>query len=95
MGGIKQNLPGAVLCQWEQLRSHLKAPTNRAQVVAVKQQSQVIKVLIRFVCNEAASVEFIGDIFEPTSCEYTIVVHTARFESKSQFGHEILLLPST
>ena len=33
----------------------------------------------RFVCNEAATVEFIGDIFEPQSCEYTIVVHTARF----------------
>ena len=51
--------------------------------------------LIRFVCNEAASVEFIGDIFEPTSCEYTIVVHTARFDSESQLGREILLLPST
>ena len=48
--------------------------------------------LIRFVCNEAASVEFIGDIFEPTSCEYTIVVHTARFESKSKLGHKIILL---
>jgi len=33
---------------------------------------------LRFVCNEAATVEFIGDIFEPQSCEYTIVVHTAR-----------------
>jgi len=33
---------------------------------------------LRFVCNEAASVEFIGDIFEPQSCEYTIVVHTAK-----------------
>ena len=32
----------------------------------------------RFVCNEAATVEFVGDIFEPQSCEYTIVVHTAR-----------------
>ena len=50
--------------------------------------------LIRFVCNEAASVEFIGDIFEPTSCEYTIVVHTARFESL-QMEYKILLLTST
>merc|ERR1719266_2268788 len=33
---------------------------------------------LRFVCNEAATVEFIGDIFEPQSCDYTIVVHTAR-----------------
>jgi len=33
---------------------------------------------LRFVCNEAATVEFVGDIFEPQSCEYTIVVHTAR-----------------
>jgi len=33
---------------------------------------------LRFVCNEAATQEFIGDIFEPQSCEYTIVVHTAR-----------------
>lgn len=33
---------------------------------------------LRFVCNEAATVEFIGDIFEPQSCEYTIVVHTAK-----------------
>ena len=23
-------------------------------------------------------MEFVGDIFEPQSCEYTIVVHTAR-----------------
>ena len=40
-------------------------------------------------------MEFIGDIFEPTSCEYTIVVHTARFESKLQMGNKILLLTST
>merc|ERR1719234_718437 len=33
---------------------------------------------LRFVCNEAATLEMIGDIFEPQSCEYTIVVHTAR-----------------
>ena len=30
------------------------------------------------MCNEAAVQDFIGDIFEPQSCEYTIVVHTAR-----------------
>jgi hypothetical protein len=28
------------------------------------------------VCNEAALTEFIGDIFEPQSCEYTMVVFT-------------------
>lgn len=33
---------------------------------------------LRFVCNEAAVQEFIGDIFEPQSCEYTIVVHTSQ-----------------
>eukprot|EP00092_Neocalanus_flemingeri_P041159 GFUD01044817.1.p1 GENE.GFUD01044817.1~~GFUD01044817.1.p1 ORF type:complete len:956 (+),score=375.88 GFUD01044817.1:80-2947(+) len=33
---------------------------------------------LRFVCNEAATQEFVGDIFEPQSCEYTIVVHTSR-----------------
>jgi len=33
---------------------------------------------LRFVCNEAATQQFIGDIFEPQSCEYTIVVHTSR-----------------
>lgn len=33
---------------------------------------------LRFVCNEAATQEFIGDIFEPQSCEYTIVVHTSK-----------------
>jgi len=33
---------------------------------------------LRLVCNEAATVEFVGDIFEPQSCEYTIVVNTAR-----------------
>jgi len=31
---------------------------------------------LRFVCNEQASLEFIGDIFEPKSCEYVIVIHT-------------------
>jgi hypothetical protein len=31
---------------------------------------------LRFVCNEAALTEFIGDIFEPQSCEYTMVVFT-------------------
>jgi len=31
---------------------------------------------LRFVCNEAAVTEFIGDIFEPQSCEYTMVVFT-------------------
>jgi len=33
---------------------------------------------LRFVCNEAATQEFVGDIFEPQSCEYTIVVHTSK-----------------
>jgi len=33
---------------------------------------------LRFVCNEAATQEMVGDIFEPQSCEYTIVVHTSR-----------------
>ena len=33
---------------------------------------------LRFVCNEAAVQEFIGDIFEPQSCEYSIVIHTSR-----------------
>ena len=33
---------------------------------------------LRFVCNEAAVQDFIGDIFEPQSCEYAIVVHTSR-----------------
>ena len=36
------------------------------------------KFSTRFVCNEAATMEFVGDIFEPQSCEYTIVLHTAR-----------------
>merc|ERR550519_547374 len=31
---------------------------------------------LRFVCNEAAVQELIGDIFEPQSCEYSIVIHT-------------------
>ena len=30
------------------------------------------------MCNEAAVQDFIGDIFEPQSCEYTIVIHTSR-----------------
>jgi hypothetical protein len=34
------------------------------------------KAELRFVCNEAALTEFIGDIFEPQSCEYTMVVFT-------------------
>ena len=33
---------------------------------------------LRFVCNEAAVQELIGDIFEPQSCEYSIVIHTSR-----------------
>ena len=33
---------------------------------------------MRFVCNEAAVQDFIGDIFEPQSCEYTIVLHTSK-----------------
>jgi len=33
---------------------------------------------LRFVCNEAAVQDFIGDIFEPQSCEYTIVLHTSK-----------------
>ena len=31
---------------------------------------------LRFVCNEAAVQEMIGDIFEPQSCEYSLVIHT-------------------
>ena len=30
------------------------------------------------MCNEAATQELVGDIFEPQSCEYTIVVHTSK-----------------
>merc|ERR1719450_1687682 len=33
---------------------------------------------LRFVCSEAAVQDYIGDIFEPQSCEYTIVIHTSR-----------------
>eukprot|EP00092_Neocalanus_flemingeri_P036781 GFUD01040042.1.p1 GENE.GFUD01040042.1~~GFUD01040042.1.p1 ORF type:complete len:690 (+),score=189.07 GFUD01040042.1:86-2155(+) len=33
---------------------------------------------LRFVCNEAAVQEFVGDIFEHQSCEYRIVVHTSK-----------------
>jgi len=33
---------------------------------------------LRFVCNEAATQELVGDIFEPQSCEYTIVIHTSK-----------------
>jgi len=33
---------------------------------------------VRYICNEAAVQEFIGDIFEPKSCEYTVVIHTAK-----------------
>ena len=29
---------------------------------------------LRFVCNEAAVQDFIGDIFEPQSCEYTVLL---------------------
>ena len=36
------------------------------------------KTELRFICNEAALQDFIGDIFEPQSCEYTIVIHTSR-----------------
>jgi len=40
---------------------------------------------LRFVCNEKAPREFIGDIFEPKSCEYTIVIHTDKICSVPQF----------
>ena len=30
---------------------------------------------LRFVCNEAAVQDFIGDIFEPQSCEYTVLLY--------------------
>eukprot|EP00092_Neocalanus_flemingeri_P014769 GFUD01015938.1.p1 GENE.GFUD01015938.1~~GFUD01015938.1.p1 ORF type:complete len:884 (-),score=289.89 GFUD01015938.1:28-2679(-) len=33
---------------------------------------------VRFVCNEAAGMEFIGDIVEHQSCEYRVVVHTSK-----------------
>ena len=33
---------------------------------------------VRFICNEAASQEFVGDILEHQSCEYRVFVHTSR-----------------
>jgi len=33
---------------------------------------------VRFVCEETAQMETIGEILEPQSCEYTMVVHTNR-----------------
>jgi len=33
---------------------------------------------VRFVCEETATMETIGEILEPQSCEYTMVVHTNR-----------------
>jgi len=40
---------------------------------------------LKFVCNEQALQEFIGDIFEPKTCEYTIVIHTNKICSIQQF----------
>lgn len=36
------------------------------------------KTEVRFICEETAQMETIGEILEPQSCEYTMVVHTNR-----------------
>jgi len=39
---------------------------------------QMRQTEVRFVCNEGASQEFVGDILEHQSCEYRVFVHTSR-----------------
>lgn len=60
---------------WEQTNTTFLPQyyTNGTQCDLTKRPRQA---QLRFVCNEAAVQELIGDIFEPQSCEYSIVIHT-------------------
>ena len=37
------------------------------------------KTEVRFVCDETVQREIIGEILEPLSCEYTMVISTNRY----------------